>query len=120
MSPIEEFKMIAATLILKDYFGNYLLQVYEVFEDCEKSNDYSKLGSLSAFSTFYLGQRIREKDEAKLSDDVYYVFEAYRVILTMDKTAEEKTRINADIDRAREQETKFMMKFYREDILKDK
>uniref|UniRef100_A0A0C1MVL9 Uncharacterized protein n=1 Tax=Tolypothrix bouteillei VB521301 TaxID=1479485 RepID=A0A0C1MVL9_9CYAN len=120
MNPIEQSRIIAATLILKDYFGDYLLQVYETFEECEKTNDYSKLGSLSALTTFYFGQEIREKDESKLSDAIYYVFEAYRVILTMQKTSEEKDRINAAIKEVRIREQAFMMRFYKEDIEKIK
>ncbi len=119
-SAINESRLMAANLTLNKYFGSHIWQVYPVLEECEKTKEYSRLRSLSAFATFYFGQRIHEKNASVLEDDVYFVFEAYKTILTMDKEADEIEAINAAIDGYHVSEAECMLRFHKEDILKIK
>ena len=114
---INESRLIAATLTLKEYFGNMIWHVYPVLKECDETKKYFLLGTLSAFATFYLGQVICVEDQDTLVDDVYFLFEAYKTLLTIDKEPDEIEMITAAIDKCGEREIQCMLSFYRKDIL---
>ncbi len=113
---IDESRLIAATLTLKEYFGEMIWHVYPVLKECDETKKYFLLGTLSAFAKFYLGQVVCVENQNTLVDDVYFLFEAYKTLLTIDKEPNEIEMITAAIDKYRERETESLLSFYRRDI----
>jgi len=115
LKSIKASKIQWASSVIYQYFGIYALNVYKVLENYDTQP--LQINSVMAFSTIYFGQRIREKELSKIEDGVSSIYEAYKILLTIDIEDEEKISvINRDIDEMCRQELKCMVKFHKEDI----
>jgi hypothetical protein len=105
-----------ASLTLHKYFGDYTHEVYKVLENFEVGEH--NLNPCMAFSTIYFGQRIQETELSKIEDGSYFIYEAYKILLTIDIEDEEIVQsITQQVDEEYRQELKCLIKFHREDIL---
>lgn len=113
---IRDSKILGATMILNKFFDIYIHHAYEAIEKADRTGNYYELKSISAFSTIYLGQEVRIKNEGELEDSLWSLFESYKILLTIDKTEEEALRISSLINKERDLETKCLLKFQQEDF----
>ena len=115
LKSIKASKIQWANSIIYHYFGIYALHVYTALENYD--TEPNQISSLMAFSTIYFGQKIREKDLSQIEDGAYYIYEVYKILLTIDLEDEEKINaINEDLDLRLKKELAYLVKFHKEDI----
>lgn len=113
---IKASKIHWASLTIHKYFGNYARELYKILENYEVGKH--DLNSCMSFSTIYFGQRIQETELSKIEDGTYFIYEAYKILLTIDIEDEEIAQsIIQDIDEMYRQELKNLTKFHEEDVL---
>jgi hypothetical protein len=93
MKSIRDAKLIAATNLLSNHFGNRILGVFGIIEEVADNENYNYLFDIHIFPDEYYSSKTPSELHSEIPIIVSAIFESIKVIITIDMDEKQRNLI---------------------------